>query len=234
MTHGIGVSHEESFIRRSALVATCGFDQASVCRSLPSSSPRLQFGDMVTSRASVLIGCALFVGIMGCLHFVRQDLSPLARGISRYAGSDTLAIATVAFLALAGAAAALASLLNRGPAVWLVLSAAAGLVVVAATPIGNPATPAAVTALHTLGGLAFYLGAVGAMLFSPASAGNRVLSWTAAAVLCLFLGSATGVPGLRLVVGLLQRGVFTLVILWMLKVAVHRTAGREVRLADYS
>ena len=189
---------------------------------------------MAASRASVLIGCALFVGIMGFLHTVRQDLSPLVRGLSRYAGSDTLAVATVAFLALAGATVGLAAFLHQEQAIWLVLFAAGGLVVVAATPIGNSATPAAVTALHTLGGLAFYLGAVGAMFFSPSSASDRVLRWMAAVVLSLFFGGAIGVPGLRLVVGLLQRGVFTLIIVWMLKLAVQQRAGRMGRLADYS
>lgn len=174
---------------------------------------------MTASRASVLIGCALFVGMMGFLHMVRQDLSPLARGMSRYAGSDTLAVASVAFLALAGATAGLASLLNHQRAIRLMLFAAGGLVVVAATPIGNPATPVAVTALHTLGGLAFYLGTVGAMLSSSSSPADRTLSWMTAVVLSGFFGGAIGAPGLRLVVGLLQRGVFALIIAWMLKVA---------------
>jgi len=177
---------------------------------------------MAASRASVLIGCALFVGLMGFCHVVRQDLSPLLRGMSRYAGSDTLAVVTVAFLALAGATAALASFLRHEQASCLLLFAAGGLVVVAATPIGNPATSVAVSALHTLGGLAFYLGAVGAMSLSPSSAGDRVLSWIAAVVLSMFIGGAIGVPGLRLVVGLLQRGVFTLIIAWMVKLAVRR------------
>lgn len=188
---------------------------------------------MAASRASVLIGCAVFVGIMGFLHIVRQDLSPLVRGISRYAGSDTLALATVAFLALAGATAALASFLHQEQAIRLVLFAAGGLVVVAATPVGEFRNPA-VTALHTFGGLAFYLGAVGAMFSSPSSVGDRVLSCMAAVVLSLFFGGAIGVPGLRLVVGLLQRGVFTLIIVWMLKLAVQQRAGRIGRLADYS
>lgn len=159
--------------------------------------------------------------MMGVLHMVRQDLSPLARGMSRYAGSDTFAVATVAFLALAGATAVVASFLNHEQAIRLMLLAAGGLVLVAATPVGNPATPIAVTALHTLGGGAFYLGAVGAMFLSPSSAGDRVLSWMAAVVLSAFFGGAIGVPGLRLVVGLLQRGVFALIIAWMLKVAVR-------------
>ena len=175
---------------------------------------------MVASRVSVLIGCATFTGMMGFLHVIRRDLSPLSRGMSRYAGSDTLAVATVAFLALAGAIAVAASFLNHEQAIRLMLLAAGGLVLVAATPIGNPATPAIVTALHTVGGIAFYLGAVGAMLSSQSSASNRVLSWMAAVVLIAFCGGAIGVPGLRLVVGLLQRGIFALIIAWMLKVAV--------------
>ena len=176
---------------------------------------------MAASRASVLIGCAVFVGSMCFLHIVRQDLSPLVRGMSRYAGSDTLAVATLAFLALAGATAAVASFLNQEQAIRFVRFAAGGLVVVAATPIGNPATPVAVTALHTLGGLAFYLGTVGAMFFSPLGAGDRLFSWMAAVVLSLFFGGAIGVPGLRPVVGLLQRGVFTLFVAWMLKRAIR-------------
>jgi hypothetical protein len=179
---------------------------------------------MAVSRASVVIGSALFAGIMVFLHIVRQDLSPLARGISRYAGADTLAVATVAFVALAGATAALAPLLRHERAAWLLRAAAGGLLAVAATPIGNAATPAAVTALHTLGGLIFYLGAIGAMFFPPSSAADRVLSWFAALTLSLFCGGAIGVPGLRLVVGLLQRAVFTLIVVWMLTVdgGAHR------------
>ena len=60
----------------------------------------------------------------------------------------------------------------------------------------------------------------------PAYSSTRVLS--------LFFGGAIGVPGLRLVFGLLQRGVFTLIIAWMLKLAVQQRADRMGRLADYS
>lgn len=176
---------------------------------------------MAVSQTIVFIGCALFVGLMCFLHVVRQDLSPLVRGMSRYAGSDTLPVATVAFLALAAAVGALASVLIHEQAIRLILVAAAGLVMVAATPIGNPATPLPVTGLHTLGGLAFYLGVVGAMFLSPSGAGDRWLNWTAALVLSAFVGGGIGVPGLRRVVGLLQRGVFALIIVWMLKVAVQ-------------
>jgi hypothetical protein len=45
---------------------------------------------------------------------LRQDVLPIARGMSRSAGSRTLAMAAIAFLALATALALLASALNRG------------------------------------------------------------------------------------------------------------------------
>jgi len=43
----------------------------------------------------------------------------------------------------------------------------------------------------------------------------------AAVVLSGLFAGALGVPGLRLVVGLLQRGVFLLIIAWMVKIAVR-------------
>jgi hypothetical protein len=169
---------------------------------------------MGASQAFVCIGCGLFVGIMVHLHVVRRDVSPLRRGMSRYAGPPTLGLANVAFLALAGAFAALAANLDR-PAWLLALQAAAGLVVVAATPIGQPAT-SPVTALHTIGGLALYAGVLGVMFLSPAPAGDPRLRWSFVAALTVFGAGAFGVPGLRRVVGVLQRVVFVLIIVWLL------------------
>ena len=106
---------------------------------------------MGASRALVFIGCGLFAGIMLFLHVVRRDLSPLNRGMSRYAGSPTLALATLAFLALAGAVEALAASLDpQGRRLALV--AAAGLVGVAATPIGQLRQFCGRTALDAIGG----------------------------------------------------------------------------------
>jgi Protein of unknown function (DUF998) len=177
---------------------------------------------MAVNRAGVVIGCAAFLFIIGVLHVIRQDLSPIARGMSRYAGSRTLAMATIAFLALATALALLASVLSRGRAIPALLVAAGGLIVVAVTPIGNPGTLVAVTALHTLGGLTFYLGAMAAMFFAPPDAGDRVLRWMLVVALGLFFGGAIGMPRLQLVVGLLQRGVFTLIVVWMVRLAIRR------------
>jgi hypothetical protein len=128
---------------------------------------------MAANRAGVVIGCAVFLLIIGVLHVLRQDVSPIARGMSRYAGFGTLAMATIAFLALAAALALLASVINEGRALPALLVAAGGLIGVAATPIGNPGTLLAVAALHTLGGLAFYAGALAAMFFAPPDAWDR-------------------------------------------------------------
>jgi hypothetical protein len=163
---------------------------------------------MVAVRAGALIGCGLFVGIMLRLHIARRDVSPVARGMSRYAGPPT-----AAFVALAGGVAALAAGLDPLARSWALL-AAAGLAVVAATPIGQPASTA-VTALHAIGGLAFYVGILGAMFVSIAPFGGEMLRWSVAGALAVFGAGAFGVPGLRLVVGVLQRVVFALIIVWL-------------------
>src|SRR5687767_6107923 len=109
---------------------------------------------MTPHRVVILTGCGLFAAIMVSLHVIRQDLSPLTRGMSRYAGSDTLGLATVGFLALAAALIALAMVFRRAhPAAGRgLVTAACGLIAVVATPIGNPDTPTSVTVLHTIGG----------------------------------------------------------------------------------
>ena len=85
---------------------------------------------------------------------------------------------------------------------------------VAATPIGQPASTA-VTALHAIGGLAFYVGILGAMFVSIAPFGGEMLRWSVAGALAVFGAGACRVPGLRLVVGVLQRVVFALIIVWL-------------------
>jgi hypothetical protein len=168
---------------------------------------------MRVTDAGILIGCGLFVAIMGRLHVVRPDVSPVSRGMSRYAGPPTLALATLAFVALAGGVVALAATLDL-PGRNSALLAAAGLVVVAATPIGQPASTS-ITALHTIGGLAFYAGILGAMFVSTAPVGGEMLRWSAAAAVGVFAAGACRIPGLRLVAGVLQRVVFALIIGWL-------------------
>lgn len=178
---------------------------------------------MTTRRVVVLVGCGLFVAIMISLHVIRQDVSPQTNGISRYAGSDTLGLATAGFLALAAGLIALAMVFHdthtaarRG-----LLTAAGGLIAVVVTPAGNPNTPVSMTTLHTIGGIAFYLGALWAMRSSSVDGASRHLSRATAVALMLFVLGAVGLPGLGQVVGLLQRLVFVLVVGWMTRAAVR-------------
>ena len=139
--------------------------------------------------------------------------------MSRYAGGDTLAVATAAFLALAGSSGALAAHLGHThrAAGRALVAAAAALIAVAATPIGNPPTPVGVTALHTIGGLVFYLATTRAMFTSASDAADRWTCHATAVILGLFFLGAVGVPGLRRIDGLLQRVVFVLVVGWMMR-----------------
>jgi Protein of unknown function (DUF998) len=157
------------------------------------------------------------------LHVVRSDVSPMVRGMSRYAGPPTFALATLAFLALGGAVGTLATSVDRRGRRVALRAAAAGLAGVAATPIGLP-VPALVTVLHTIAGATFYLAVLTAMFLPPVTARGRVLRWCLVGSLALFCAGAFGAPGLRLVVGLLQRAVFAVILAWLVSEA--RQAGR--------
>ena len=159
---------------------------------------------------------------MATLHIMRPDVSPLARGMSRYAGGGTLGLATVAFLAWAGALIALAALvrLTHPATSRALLLSACGVLVVVMTPIGDPHTPAGVTLVHTLGGAAFYIGAIWAMRASASDRADHWLWQAATVALALFVLGGAGVPGLERLVGLLQRIVFVLVVSWTMRTAV--------------
>jgi hypothetical protein len=174
--------------------------------------------------AITLVGCGVFVAIMASLHIIRQDLSPVARGMSRYAGSDTLGLATVAFLGWAGALIALAVIFRQAhPATCHgLLVAACGVLAVVITPIGNPQTPVSVTTFHTLGGAVFYVGAVWAMRSCASDRADRQLGRATTVLLALFVLGGLGVPGLARIVGLLQRVVFFLVVSWAIRAAVRQ------------
>ncbi|MGH9239784.1 MAG: DUF998 domain-containing protein [Vicinamibacterales bacterium] len=178
---------------------------------------------MTTRRAVILVGCGLFVAIMLSLHLLRQDLSPLTRGMSRYAGAGTLGLATIGFLALTAAVIALATLLRhpRPAAVRGLVTAACGLLAVVVTPIGNPNTPVPVTTLHTIGGIAFYLGMVWAMRSSASEQRDRQFGRATTTALALFVLGAVGLPGFQQIVGLLQRLVFALVVGWVIQAALR-------------
>lgn len=181
-------------------------------------------GPMRTTGTLALLGGALFTIIMASLHVMRRDLSPFERGMSRYAGANTLGLATVAFLALAVALLAARKCLKQAPGATgrSLATASAGLMVVVATPIGDPTTSSAVEAAHTFGGLAFYLGVTSAMFLSASSLMDRWIAWAMSVALVLFLLGAIGTPGLQPIDGLLQRIVFGIVVVWIARSALRR------------
>jgi hypothetical protein len=170
----------------------------------------------------VVGGCGVFVAIMAGLHVLRPDLPPLARGMSRYAGGGTLALATTAFLALALAWVGLVlqlpgALRLRAP----LLVAASGLLVVIGTPIGIPSPSLPRLVVHTIGGVLFYLGTARAMLTTGGhGAVDRWLVGAFTGLLLLFALGAFGVPGVASVVGLLQRLMFAAAIGWAVNQAL--------------
>jgi Protein of unknown function (DUF998) len=146
-------------------------------------------------------GVAIIVAI---LHVVRPDVSPIARGISRYASGSTLPLMTLAFLALA-AAVGIAAWTTRS---WLLGIAAITQAGVAAFPDAN--IPPARSIPHTVFGFIFFV-SVAAGLFASHRT-SVVLAWLPVVALLLFFASVAGVPGLARVPGLLQRFLFAAIV----------------------
>lgn len=180
-------------------------------------------GNANTLMLLTIAGCGVFALIMVSLHFLRRDVSPLRRGMSRYAGGRTLALTTVGFFALACALLSLADQLRNSPRQGSVLLVAAtvGLGVVALTPVGNPSPYPALTALHVIGGLTFYVSMAGTMFLAASDQVDHWFSRIMAVAVSLILLARTAAPGFRPVAGLLQRVVFVIVILWTLRTVMR-------------
>src|SRR5437868_4222811 len=103
---------------------------------------------------AVRILTALFVAIVIVLHVVRRDVSPLHRGISRFASSGTLLAMTVAFAALA-AALGLAAWSMRS---WLLAVAAVSMALVAMTPDSDRLSSTG-SVVHTAAAFVFFVAA---------------------------------------------------------------------------
>jgi Protein of unknown function (DUF998) len=173
-------------------------------------------------KGATVVGCSAFAMIFVGLHFLRRDLSPLRRGMSRYAGGDTLVLATVGFIALAGGLLSLSAFLSPVPrhaSAWLI-AAAAGLVAVALTPIGDSPTSRA-KAGHVVGAFGFYLGSTLAMFRAASDSVDQWLVTSLFACLSLFLIGGSGVVGFRSLVGLFQRLVFLLVVSWAVRAVLR-------------
>jgi hypothetical protein len=150
-----------------------------------------------------------FVVVVAALHAMRPDISPLARGISRYANGRTLALTTAGFLALA-AAIGIVAWTTRS---WMLGLAAITMAGVAARP-DRSAVPAH-DVVHTAFGFIFFLSAAAGIYVSA------VPSVLPAAATLLFFLSLARVPLLRSVPGLLQRFCFLTVVLWLLSLRIR-------------
>lgn len=176
-------------------------------------------------------GCGVYVVAMAALHILRRDLSPLQRGMSRYAGGDTLVLATIAFGALAVGLLALAAHLwyrFRGVS-YALLTATGGILLVVLTPIGSPSPSTASLMVHTLGGAIFYLATAWAMQRQTSDGSHRALNGTYLMALTLFFLAGAGTPVLRDVTGLLQRVVFGTAIVWIVQTVVGSNAQPRAR-----
>src|SRR5262245_4287869 len=155
----------------------------------------------------------LTIVIVAVLHVVRPDVSPLERGISRYASRPTLPLMTLAFLALA-AAMGVAAWTTRS---WLLGIAATAQAGVAAFP--DSGVPPDRSLPHTVFGALFFVTAAAGLFASHRS--SPILAWLPALTLLLFFAAIAGVPLLARFPGLLQRGCFASIVMALLGLTVR-------------
>ena len=152
-----------------------------------------------------------FAGTVVWLHFVRRDISPAERGISRYAEGRTLVATTIAFLALAAALGLTAWSLHS----WLFAIAGVSMIAVAATP--KPRESRTLTgAIHTVAGFAFFITAASAARSWSPHQPRSTVSWFLWTVMFMFISAAAGIRGLREAAGYYQRLAFALLVIWLL------------------
>jgi Protein of unknown function (DUF998) len=149
------------------------------------------------TRTILALGSVVMVVV---LHFTRPDVSPLMRGISRYASGRTLVPMTAAFLMLAGAFG-VAAWTTRS---WLLGIAAIAQAAVAAFP--DSGVPPDRSLPHTVFGAVFFVTAVAGLYTSHRW--PSPFAWLPVLALLLFFASVAGVPLLARIPGLLQRVCF--------------------------
>jgi hypothetical protein len=179
---------------------------------------------------------AVFALTVVVLHFVRTDVDPLARGVSRYAVGDYGSIVNVVFLSLGVALAATgigfrANAPGASPTgISLLWLSAAGIAFVAFFPLQSADSRATENLPHQLGGMVFFVAAAAGIVLLSRGTKRTTLGWiTAAAVTVYFL--SIGVPALLLtgIRGLLQRGCFAAIVTWLILANVAADTQRAQR-----
>lgn len=160
---------------------------------------------MLAVRALVIV----VVIIVATLHVIQPDVSPIQRGISRYASGRTLALMTLAFLALA-AAIGVTTWTTRS---WRLAIAAIAQAGVAAFP--DSGVPPDRSLAHTLCGAVFFVTVAAGLYTSHRS--SWLFAWLPVLALLLFFASLAGVPLLARVPGLTQRLCFAAIAVSLLR-----------------
>ena len=155
-------------------------------------------------RPLVWLAATVFIVLVVRLHWLRPDVDPVSRGISRYAAGPNGYVASAAFAALVLACAGAAWLLRSVP--WVI--AAVGLTAVMFTPLGLEPAAGISYAVHQAGALIFFIAATWAIRQM-----NRATGWAATLCLLTFLANVT-LRGPWL--GLLQRALFVSIVVPLL------------------
>jgi hypothetical protein len=177
--------------------------------------------------AAILGTTGTFISVVMWLHVVRTDVSPMARGISRYAVGPYGSAISLAFgvlaVAIAIAAWQLGSPTNaagfprHARSLWV---AVAGLAILIVWPLRSSSAGVVEYWLHQVSGAAFFVAAAGGVQAIPRRLDRanglravtlvaRGCSVAAVVTVVLFFGSviAAGTP-LEAIRGALQRGCF--------------------------
>jgi hypothetical protein len=171
----------------------------------------------------VAIGLAItFALVIVVFHFLRPDVDPLARGVSRYAvgryGEVFNAVSLVLSFAfvVTGFGFRQAAPDSGALGVYLLWLGAAGMVVAAVFPLRAVDSMAGVNLPHQAGGMIFFLAAAAApLVLSRAVGRHAALAWCIVAATAVFFVSI-GVPALTGVRGLLQRVCFGTIVAWLI------------------
>jgi len=111
------------------------------------------------AAAGVLVATGGFLAIVVWLHFVRSDLDPVARGVSRYAAGPYGLAITLAFGSLSLAVVTAAALLKSATSRRGLVVAAVGLLLVVAFPLRSASPTHGEYFLHQFGGAVFFVAA---------------------------------------------------------------------------
>jgi hypothetical protein len=176
---------------------------------------------------------ATFVLTVVTLHFLRTDVDPLARGVSRYAVGEYGPIVNIVFLSLGAALAATGLGFRATPragqtGVYLLWLSAAGIALTALFPLRSADSAAPVNLPHQVAGMIFFPAAAAGAVVLSRGTNRKTLAWvTAAAVTIYFLSIGVPALGLTAVRGLLQRVCFAAIVTWLILANVALDAHRR-------